>query len=352
VLEAQEGAGMVLGAGLLLLAVEEQLGAMRCGEARLLHLGATHHGLPATCALRLALLEARAPEKERRREEQKPAGSGPSIGQQRYELVLRLLHAWRPETLVDLGCGDGTLLRRLLEADGADGAEGHAVPSRMLGVDPSARALRTAVTKLRRTIERRRIARDGSGAAGGGGAAGSGYGLSAKVVAALPPLPSIALQCGSLETVQAVRADAVVAVEVIEHLDPEPLARFGEVLLGGCRPAHALVSTPNLEYNAVWHPTLPASALPLRNADHRFEWTREQMRGWAEPLARAHGYDVRFVGIGGDFDEAPGPGPVSQVAIFERRGDADTSAPGADTTTALPAAWPDCVAGAVTLTGM
>ena len=128
--------------------------------------------------------------------------------------------------------------------------------------------------------------------------------------------------------------------------------RFGEVLLGGCRPAHALVSTPNFEYNAVWHPTLPASAVPLRNADHRFEWTREQMRGWAEPLARAHGYAVRFVGIGGDFDETPGPGPVSQVAIFERRGDADTSAPGADTTAAPPAAWPDCVAGAVTLAGI
>ena len=61
---------------------------------------------------------------------------------------------------------------------------------------------------------------------------------------------------------------------------------------------------------------------------------------------------MRFVGIGGDFDETPGPGPVSQVAIFERRGDADTSAPGADTTAPPPAAWPDCVAGAVTLAGI
>ena len=91
-----------------------------------------------------------------------------------------------------------------------------AVPSRILGVDPSARALRTAATRLRTALEQRRVARDG------GGAPGSGYGLSAAVAAALPPLPAVALQRGSLEGLRAVRADAVLAVEVIEHLDPEP----------------------------------------------------------------------------------------------------------------------------------
>ena len=56
----------------------------------------------------------------------------------------------------------------------------------------------------------------------------------------------------------------------------------------------------------------------------------------------------------GDFDESTGPGPVSQVAIFERRADADASAaPGAASAAAqLPAAWPECVAGAVTLSGI
>ena len=77
---------------------------------RLLRLGATHHGLPAACALRLALHEARGPAEARPREAPKPAESGPTIGQQRHELALRLLGAWRPETLVDLGCGDGALM--------------------------------------------------------------------------------------------------------------------------------------------------------------------------------------------------------------------------------------------------
>ena len=44
---------------------------------------------------------------------------------------------------------------------------------------------------------------------------------------------------------------------------------------------------------------------------------------------------------------------MSQVAIFERRADADASAaPGAESAAALPAAWPECVAGAVTLSGV
>jgi len=48
---------------------------------------------------------------------------------------------------------------------------------------------------------------------------------------------------------------------------------------------------------------------------------------------------------------------VSQVAIFERRADADASAaPGAESAATpcatLPAAWPECVAGAVTLSGI
>ena len=62
--------------------------------------------------------------------------------------------------------------------------------------------------------------------------------------------------------------------------------------------------------------------------DHRFEWTRAEFRAWAEGLAAEHGYSVRFDGVGGgawDEERQPGapchgPGPSSQVAIFERPG--------------------------------
>lgn len=62
-------------------------------------------------------------------------------------------------------------------------------------------------------------------------------------------------------------------VEVIEHLDPEPLGLVPELLLARLRPPVAVVTTPNSEYN----PVLAAKgggllANNMRNSDHRFEW--------------------------------------------------------------------------------
>ena len=67
--------------------------------------------------------------------------------------------------------------------------------------------------------------------------------------------------------------DAAVLIEVIEHLDPGPLAALAPALLGALRPRVLVVSTPNRSYNAV----MAAMGLPLlhnglRNCDHRFEW--------------------------------------------------------------------------------
>ena len=67
--------------------------------------------------------------------------------------------------------------------------------------------------------------------------------------------------------------DAAVLLEVVEHLDPQPLQRLGPTVLGALRPRLLIVSTPNRTYNDVLH-TLGSALLAnrLRNSDHRFEW--------------------------------------------------------------------------------
>jgi 3' terminal RNA ribose 2'-O-methyltransferase Hen1 len=106
--------------------------------------------------------------------------------------------------------------------------------------------------------------------------------------------------------------DAAALVEVIEHLDPPRLAAFERVLFEFARPNTVVITTPNAEYNVRWE-TLPAGE--LRHADHRFEWTRDQFRAWAEGISARFGYAARFLPVG---QEEADIGAPTQMAIFTR----------------------------------
>ena len=53
----------------------------------------------------------------------------------------------------------------------------------------------------------------------------------------------------------------------------------------------------------------------LRHGDHRFEWTREEFRKWAEKIAGTFGYSFEISFIG---DEDEKFGAPTQMAVFER----------------------------------
>jgi len=61
---------------------------------------------------------------------------------------------------------------------------------------------------------------------------------------------------------------------------------------------------------------LPA-VTKLRHKDHRFEWTRQQFRDWADGVADRFGYAVRFLPVG---PEDPKLGPPTQMAVFALTG--------------------------------
>jgi 3' terminal RNA ribose 2'-O-methyltransferase Hen1 len=198
-----------------------------------------------------------------------------SLNEQRLATVFGALRSSHAKSVVDLGCGEGRLLKLLL----ADRQF-----SRIVGMDVSYRSLELASDRLK--LER------------------------------LPPMQRerISLLHGSLmyRDERLAGFDAAAVVEVIEHLDPPRLAAFERVAFEFARPGTVVITTPNAEFNTQW-PSLPAGK--YRHRDHRFEWTRAQFQDWAGSVSNRFGYTVRFAPVG-PADETVGS--PTQMAIFAR----------------------------------
>jgi 3' terminal RNA ribose 2'-O-methyltransferase Hen1 len=106
--------------------------------------------------------------------------------------------------------------------------------------------------------------------------------------------------------------DAALVIEVIEHLDPPRLAAFEKVLFKHAKPETIIITTPNRDYNAVWE-SLAEGA--MRHGDHRFEWTRDEFKTWADRLAEQYQYCVAYVSIG---PESKTLGSPTQMGVFKR----------------------------------
>lgn len=104
--------------------------------------------------------------------------------------------------------------------------------------------------------------------------------------------------------------DAAAVVEVIEHLDLNRLKAFERVLFEFARPKTVVLTTPNQEFNVMWD---KLDAEDTRHDDHRFEWTRNEFKEWATKIAEAYNYEVELFPIG---DEVENIGAPSQMAIF------------------------------------
>jgi 3' terminal RNA ribose 2'-O-methyltransferase Hen1 len=198
-----------------------------------------------------------------------------NLGEQRIHATVSALKELGAKRVLDLGCGEGRLIKELL-AD-SDFQE-------IVGMDVSHRALDVAHARL--DLDR------------------------------LPPRlrDRVRLLHGSLiyRDERLTGYDAAVLMEVLEHLDSSRLGAFERVVFEFARPRAVLVTTPNAEYN-VRFPNLPAGR--FRHRDHRFEWTRAEFSRWASDVAGRLGYSVRFAPIGPDDPEV---GPPSQMGVFTR----------------------------------
>ncbi|XP_013183355.2 uncharacterized protein LOC106129367 isoform X1 [Amyelois transitella] len=108
--------------------------------------------------------------------------------------------------------------------------------------------------------------------------------------------------------------DAVVAIEMIEHMLPHDLDRLVHTIFGFVKPWIAVITTPNGDFNPLFK---SMEKNGLRRLDHFFEWSREQFHDWCSNIVlRYPQYTVVCKGIG------PGPpgtlhyGCCSQLALF------------------------------------
>jgi 3' terminal RNA ribose 2'-O-methyltransferase Hen1 len=197
------------------------------------------------------------------------------LWEQRIGAVLSVLRASDAQTVADLGCGEGKLLKALLEDKQFN---------RLVGMDVSWRSLETA--RLRLYFDRMPEAQR----------------------------KRIELIHGSLmyRDKRLQGFDAATAIEVIEHLDPGRLAAFERVLFEYARPKTAIITTPNAEYNIRFENLAPGQ---FRHKDHRFEWSRQEFSAWACGIAERFGYSVRILPVGPEDSTAGAP---TQMGVFTK----------------------------------
>jgi 3' terminal RNA ribose 2'-O-methyltransferase Hen1 len=194
------------------------------------------------------------------------------LHEERLSAVLYTALASGADSIMDLGCGSGAFLSRLIRETQF---------TRILGMDVSAVALEVARQQL---LDGRCDGPD-----------------RLLLVHGSYTQPDRRLQDYRVATL----------IETIEHLPPGRLSQLEHTVFAGYRPERVIVTTPNVEYNVL----LGLAPGERRDPDHQFEWSRAKFREWAFGVARRCRFGLTVRGIGEPDAQLGAP---SQMAVFDR----------------------------------
>ncbi|MDO4544956.1 MAG: 3' terminal RNA ribose 2'-O-methyltransferase Hen1 [Bacillota bacterium] len=197
-----------------------------------------------------------------------------SLNEMRLEAVKNAVIESGASSVIDLGCGDGKLIKLLLEEPQI---------KKITGVD-------VVVSILERAKSRLHYDR-------------------------LPPFKKEKLSIMQASLIykdgRFCGYDAACLVEVIEHIDSQRLSALERIIFEYAAPETVIVTTPNREYNANYEWIRDK----LRHDDHRFEWSRKEFEAWTRHICTSFGYTVETNGIG-EMDEKVGT--PTQMGVFTK----------------------------------
>ncbi|ORY35334.1 hypothetical protein BCR39DRAFT_508846 [Naematelia encephala] len=243
----------------------------------------------------------------------------PELWMQRRHWALEVLRRERVTSVLDLGCGAGALLETLVmppstipeapiralpppnpqqlpspvDSDAEDGLSTELFIERLAGLDPSPSVIPAALAVL---------------------APPTSSSEFPPSQIRWQPLKT-ELWLGGIEKYNShfEGYEAITCMEVIEHLDPTILSRFGVVSMGTYRPRLLLLTTPNFDFNAKFPRTddgdhdfarrgfvdpTGRTERVFRHSDHKLEMTSGEFREWALAAAADWGYEVELGGVG------------------------------------------------------